>query len=48
LLAVAVGVALVTAAFVLPHLNLGVRPRLDVGPERLASRSYCIALNTFG
>jgi methylthioxylose transferase len=39
LLAVAVGVALVTAAFVLPHLNLGVRPRLDVGPERLATHA---------
>ncbi|HWS93997.1 MAG TPA: hypothetical protein VN306_16360 [Mycobacterium sp.] len=39
MLAVAVGVALVTAAFVLPHLNLGVRPRLDVGPERLATHA---------
>ena len=28
-----------TAAFVLPHLNLGVRPRLDIGPERLATHA---------
>ena len=38
-LAVAVGVVLVAAAFVLPHLNLGVRPRLDIGPERLATHA---------
>ena len=36
--AVAVGVVLVAAAFVLPHLNLGVRPRLDISPERLATQ----------
>ncbi len=35
----AVGVVLVAAAFVLPHLNLGVRPRLDIGPERLATHA---------
>ncbi|OBG25566.1 hypothetical protein [Mycobacterium sp. 852002-51057_SCH5723018] len=39
LLAVAVGVALVAAAFVLPHLNLGVRPRLDIGAQRLATHA---------
>ena len=38
-LAVAVGVVLGAAAFVLPHLNLGVRPRLDIGPERLATHA---------
>jgi len=32
--AVAAGVVLVTAAFVLPRLHWGVRPRLDVGQER--------------
>jgi hypothetical protein len=37
--AVAVGVVLVAAAFVLPRLNLGVRPRLDVGPERFATHA---------
>jgi hypothetical protein len=31
--------ALVAAAFVLPHLSLGVRPRLDIGPERLATHA---------
>jgi methylthioxylose transferase len=36
-LAVAAGAALVAAAVVLPRLNLGVRPRLDVGPERFAT-----------
>lgn len=35
-LAVAVGVVLVAAAFVLPRLHWGVRPRLDVGQERFA------------
>jgi hypothetical protein len=29
----------VAAAFVLPRLNLGVRPRLDVGPERFATHA---------
>jgi hypothetical protein len=38
-LAVAVGVVLVTAAFVLPRLNWGVKPRLDVGPERFATHA---------
>ena len=38
-LAVAVGVVLVAAAFVLPRLHLGVRPRLDVGPERFATHA---------
>ena len=39
LLAVAVGIVLVTAAFVLPRLHLGVRPRLDAGPERFATHA---------
>lgn len=34
LLAVAAGVVLVVAAFVLPRLHWGVRPRTDVGQER--------------
>ena len=38
-LAVAAGAVLVAAAFVLPHMNLGVRPRLDAGPERLATHA---------
>jgi hypothetical protein len=38
-LAVAVGVVLVAAAFVLPRLHLGVRPRLDVGEERFATHA---------
>jgi methylthioxylose transferase len=37
--AVAVGAVLVAAAFVLPRLNWGVRPRLDVGPERFATHA---------
>jgi hypothetical protein len=37
--AVAVGVVLVAAAFVLPRLHLGVRPRLDVGQERFATHA---------
>ena len=37
--AVAVGVVLVTAAFVLPRLNWGVRPRLDVGQERFGTHA---------
>ncbi|BBZ45945.1 hypothetical protein [Mycobacterium parmense] len=37
--AVAIGAALVAAAFVLPHMNLGVKPRLDIGPERLATHA---------
>ncbi|MFZ1179090.1 MAG: hypothetical protein WAO15_23120, partial [Mycobacterium sp.] len=38
-LAVVVGVVLVAAAFVLPRLHLGVKPRLDVGPERFATHA---------
>lgn len=38
-LAVAVGAALVAAAFVLPRLHLGVRPRLDVGQERFGTHT---------
>lgn len=37
--AAAVGAALVAAAFLLPRLNLGVRQRLDVGPERFATHA---------
>lgn len=37
--AVTVGVVLVAAAFVLPRLNLGVRPRLDVGREEFATHA---------
>lgn len=37
--AVAIGVGLVAAAFVLPRLHLGVKPRLDVGPERFATHA---------
>jgi hypothetical protein len=36
-LAVAAGAVLVAAAFVLPRLNLGVRSRLDLGPDRFAT-----------
>jgi hypothetical protein len=39
LLAAAVGLALVAAAFVLPRLSSGVRPRLDTGPERFATHA---------
>jgi hypothetical protein len=38
-LAVAVAVALVAAAFVLPRLHWGVRPRLDVGQERFGTHA---------
>jgi len=38
-LAVLAGAVLVAAAFVLPHVNRGVRPRLDTGPERLATHA---------
>ncbi len=37
--AVAVGVVLVVAAFVLPRLHLGVKPLLGVGPERFATHA---------
>jgi hypothetical protein len=39
LLAVAAGVVLVAAAFVLPRLHWGVRPMLGVGPERFATHA---------
>jgi hypothetical protein len=42
--AVAVGVVLVAAAFVLPHLNVGVRPRLDIGPQPLATHAQSAPL----
>jgi hypothetical protein len=38
-LAVAVGVVLVGAAFVLPRLHWGVRPRTDVGQERFGTHA---------
>jgi hypothetical protein len=37
--AVTVGVVLVAAAFLLPWLNRGVRPRLDIGPQRFATHA---------
>lgn len=37
--AVTVGVVLVAAAFVLPRMHLGVRPRLDVGVEKFATHA---------
>ncbi|OBH51385.1 hypothetical protein A5687_10840 [Mycobacterium mantenii] len=37
--AVTVGLLLVVAAFVLPRMNIGVRPRLDVGPEKFATHA---------
>jgi len=37
--AVAVGVVLVAAAFVLPRLHLGIKPLLGVGPERFATHA---------
>jgi hypothetical protein len=39
MLAVAVAVGLVAAAVVLPSLNWGIRPRLDLGPERFATHA---------
>ncbi len=38
-LAVAVAAVLVAAAFVLPRLNLGVRPRRDIGLERFGTHA---------
>ncbi|MDD4868485.1 MAG: hypothetical protein PHQ28_15645 [Mycobacterium sp.] len=38
-LAVTVGAVVVAAAFVLPRLNRGVKPRLGVGPERFATHA---------
>ncbi|OBI86529.1 hypothetical protein [Mycobacterium sp. 1245805.9] len=37
--AVAVGAVLVAAAFILPRLHLGVRPRLDVAQERFGTHT---------
>ncbi len=37
--AVSIGASLVAAAFVLPRMNLGVRPRLDVGAEKFATHA---------
>jgi hypothetical protein len=39
MLAVAVGAGLVVAAVLLPWLERGVRPRLDIGPERFATHA---------
>lgn len=38
-LAVVAGIVLVAAAFVLPRLDWGVKPRLGVGPERFATHA---------
>ncbi len=38
-LAVVAGMVLVAAAFVLPRLHWGVKPRLDVGPEKFATHA---------
>jgi hypothetical protein len=43
-LAVAVGAALVAAAVVLPSLHWGVRPRLDIGPERFQTHAQTAPL----
>ncbi|MCV7409623.1 hypothetical protein AWC05_24835 [Mycobacterium florentinum] len=42
--AVAVGAGLVAAAVVLPSLDWGVRPRLDIGPERFATHEQTAPL----
>lgn len=44
MLAVAAGAALVAAAVVLPSLGWGVRPRLDLGPERFATHEQSAPL----
>ena len=44
MLAVAVGAGLVAAAVVLPSLDWGVRPRLDIGPERFATHAQAAPL----
>jgi hypothetical protein len=44
MLAVAVGAGLVVAAVVLPWLDRGVRPRLDIGPERFATHAQSAPL----
>jgi hypothetical protein len=38
-IAVVLGAVLVAAAFVLPRMHAGVRPRLDVGPEKFATHA---------
>jgi hypothetical protein len=43
-LAVAVGVGLVAAAVALPRWDPGVRPRLDIGPERFATHEQSAPL----
>jgi hypothetical protein len=42
--AVAVGAGLVAAAVVLPSLDWGVRPRLDIGPQRFATHAEAAPL----
>ena len=42
--AVAGGVVLVAAAVLLPRLDRGVRPRLDIGPERFATHEQAAPL----
>jgi hypothetical protein len=44
MLAVAVGAGLMVAAVVLPWLDRGVRPRLDIGPERFATHAQSAQL----
>ncbi len=44
MLAVAAGAGLVAAAVVLPSLDWGVRPRLDIGPERFATHAQAAPL----
>jgi methylthioxylose transferase len=44
MLAVAVGAGLMVAAVVLPWLDRGVRPRLDIGPERFATHAQSAPL----
>jgi hypothetical protein len=44
MLAVAVGAGLMVAAVMLPWLDRGVRPRLDIGPERFATHAQSAPL----
>jgi hypothetical protein len=44
MLAVAVGAGLMVAAVALPWLDRGVRPRLDIGPERFATHAQSAPL----
>ena len=44
MLAVAAGIGLVAASVVLPSLNVGVRPRLDLGPERFDTHAVSAPL----